>query len=1396
MKIVKKYLHIILLFFVQNNYAQISPGDPNAVPIEFRFNHELAATDSGVGLNGSFNNWLGGVFKMQQYQTNWWKVTLELLPITYEYKFVTYTDTVGQSGVTGYFTDPLNPVTGGPFNNSFMIVKPLMIYYFLPKTGTAVVNDRPNITANISFANNKQLDLARIKFSIDGTPIPNAQNYYNPTTRFFSYTPPLGLTLSSHTAILKVYTTAGDSAEATTTFNVESFISTGRYTFMFDSKSPNFDFPNPITRVDIKGKFNNQGLNAMVDPDSDGVYTYSPSLRFNEPNDYTIIVNSGLYMNDPDNPNLDGNHKTFVVKRRQNIPAYTEITPRSGTIFSANTSPLNFSAAIFRSDSAVAIDSSSIVVKYDGVAVPVTKTYYLGGYKVDVQISNATLGRHVIEYSGQDIHGNQAATTYQVFGVNPLAKGFYYVDGELDDKGFGAFQYPQNIPAGSADISELKITSSVNYDSLKFSVRVKKLSRNTRLGFLISNKIDANYSVLNKLIVKIPNWTDRGILIHLAPMNSAFLEPLKENVILLSTDSSTSNLIVQIDSSNFFQNEFSFSLSLNQLEDYLGTYSNGWHYGAFSYLKDQNGIVKVDSLLGGSNHELASNVYDFAFISEKEIQERLLANFIPTGFTGAPRIAAFGAGERGSAALRLNEIDTSFVHRKKIKIFANGGELYLDSVTVHGFAEASAGDTIQIFSANISHRTLADANGKFSKKIPLSAGANKIYAAHFGASGVVSRSASIVYERLLDDKPRAKIYNAVQGSSVTMKADSSFDPNGSALSYLWTVDSKNPAPINLSGANASTATFTAPNVKGEYYFNVTATNTSGKKGIARTVIMVSDSGIFSPDQKTWRPAWVDTQVVYSIFVRTFSPEGTFNAVTSRIPELKELGINTIWFLPIHPTTGNLGPDNPGYATTNYFDVLKNYGTRDDFKNLVQTAHQHGIRVTLDHVIQHTSVLHPFMKDANAHKQNSPYYPFYMWDANNNFQYLFTWVDLPSINYGEPATRDYLMRISRYWMHEFDVDGYRCDVAWAINDIRPEGPAYWQRFRKELKEIKPDIFLLAEADAKFTRFFESKFDAAYDWNWFLNMKNLAGGIGSIAAFDSAMQFYFDPSFPKHALPFKFLENQDEQRFIDAYGVAATKMAAALMFAAPGIPHLYAGQEVGEKTFRGIIKWDDPHQLKPYYKKLIKIRKKNKALEAGNLLRVNNSLPEKIYSFLRLKDSSNVIVTANITSSQQTAILNIPINKLSFDSTSTFYLNDELNHKTYPVLGAQLKNYSVTIPANGAQILVLSNQPLVDADDENISLPQEFSLSQNYPNPFNPSTTIRFSIPADSRVEISVYNILGEKITELLNEDIGAGFHNVVFNAQRYSSGVYFYSIKAKELNGKNTFTSVKKLMLLK
>lgn len=1396
--------HHITFFIIFNifltsssSFAQYAPGDPNAIPIEFRFTHELAPTDSGVGVNGSMNNWLNGIFPMQEVSPNLWKTTLELLPLTYEYKFVTYTDTVGQNGVTAYYTDPLNPRAGGPFNNSFLTVRNPMIYYFLPKSGSTVTTDKPTITANLAVSNSSQLNVNAISFSIDGVSVPNAAQYYNPATKMFSYTPTMGLTFAQHTALIKIETTAGDTASLSTTFTVSGFFSTGPYTFKFDSKSPNFEIIQPITRVDIKADFNSGGNSPMTDPDSDGVYTYTATLNINQQNEYTIIVNTGLYMNDPDNPDLSSNHKTRVFKTLQSVPEFRSFYPLSGASYTFPNDSVVATARLFRSDSAISISPTSLTATHNGSPIPVSWSA-VGGGTLDVRatILNPPQGRNIITFNGADLKGNQALPVKYSFGVYPPNSGFHYVDDEDDDKGDGKYLYPNGVPDGSADLQEFHISATPGNDSLEFRIKLQTISPFTRTVLLISNKIDNNYTpALQNIDLRVPEWHNRGIYIILAHPSSPNYTPSEENIIYISRTPLQTGSTIVLNSSSLLNNEFHFKLPLSLLESIMGSYHSVWLYSFFSYLKDSSGSIEITSSLGGKDYTEDSDIYDAGFFFDQKTQERLLANYSSSAMTGGPRVATIGKNQRGGLLIAPETISTVLAQTPDIHLNTYGGILYTDTVTIFGYADVAPGTIINI-KVNLSdYTTQTNSSKEFFKQVNLSDSLNTI-TAFFPLNSRIIKSAPVSFIYMKEKKPVAVVSSSISGSSVVLDGTASSDPEGSTLSFHWSQDPKNPQQVSLGNINSPTVSFTAPSKKGEYYFTLKVTDPQGLTGWTRNVIIISDTGNFTPDLTKFHSRWIDTSIVYSVFVRTFDPAGTFNAITSRMNELQDLGVDCIWFLPIHPTTEDHGPDNPGYAVTDYFDVLNLYGTKQDFRNLVNSAHEAGIKVILDHVIQHTSDLHPFMRDANRFKNHSPFYPFYMWDANNNFIYLFTWVSLPSINYSNPFTRDYLKRIGKYWVQEFDVDGYRCDVAWAINDLRPEGAAFWQSWRDGLKKMKPDAFLLAEADARYDRYFDKKFDAAYDWYWFTNIRSIIGGSSSIASLDSSIQHYLSPAFPKHAIPFKFLESQDEQRFIEAYGVASTKLAASFMFTLPGVPMLYAGQEVGEETYRGIINWTDPHLLRPFYKKLIRIRKDNPALTLGNFQRITNSTPTGVYSYLRVKDSSNALMVYNFSGNQLTTTLNVPLQSITFDSTSSFYLNDVLNNQSFAVTGQQLKNYQVTVPAKSGRIFILSNTPLVGIEDNIVQVPEQFDLFQNYPNPFNPSTTIRYSLPVSGRVQLSVFSILGEKVADIVNTNLPAGHHSAVFDGSDFASGVYFFRIEVHPFSGGDAFTAVKKMVLVK
>jgi glycosidase len=530
--------------------------------------------------------------------------------------------------------------------------------------------------------------------------------------------------------------------------------------------------------------------------------------------------------------------------------------------------------------------------------------------------------------------------------------------------------------------------------------------------------------------------------------------------------------------------------------------------------------------------------------------------------------------------------------------------------------------------------------------------------------------------------------------------------------------------------------------------------------------------------------WIDNAVVYEIFPRTFSPEGKLNKVTARLDELKALGINCIWFMPIHPS-----PTTHGYAITDYFDINPEYGTLADFRALVQEAHKRGIRVIIDVVIQHSSFLHPFMQDAYTYGPASPFYDFYIWNAPQNYHYEFTWVDLPSINYDSAATRDYLLRMIRYWFEEYDIDGVRCDVAHVIESLRPPGPAFWQEMRRMIRDLKADALLLAEADAlSLQSIFDLKFDAAYDWNIFTKIKNFIGGQLTIANFNAELNNYTPQrGFPSHALPFRFLENHDEERFIKSHNVAETKQAGALLMTLPGLPMLYAGQEVGELEFRSIINWSDPNQLRPYYQKLVQLRRQHPALQQGQLTLLNATPSEQIYAYLRASGKDVMLAAHNLSTGNVKAKIALKGLNLPFKA----YWFDELTRQGY-VHGDTLV---VNLASRASAILVPSHS-ITAVEGPAMALPRTFALQQNFPNPFNPETRLRYSVPENGRrFSLRIFNVLGQQVKTLFDGTQAAGEHEVIWDGRNSKgelagTGLYFVVMQAEN------FRAVRKMMVVR
>ena len=183
-------------------------------------------------------------------------------------------------------------------------------------------------------------------------------------------------------------------------------------------------------------------------------------------------------------------------------------------------------------------------------------------------------------------------------------------------------------------------------------------------------------------------------------------------------------------------------------------------------------------------------------------------------------------------------------------------------------------------------------------------------------------------------------------------------------------------------------------------------------------------------------AWWRNAVFYEIFVRSFYDSnndgvGDFNGMAQKLDYIQSLGVNAIWLMPIHPS-----PSYHGYDVLNYYAVNSQYGTMDDFKNLLAEAHKRDIRIIIDLVLNHTSSQHPFFADANR-DVNSAYRDWYVWSnepganfhqGNGGYYYGNFWGGMPDLNYRNPDVTEQMYEVSRYWLEDIGVDGFRIDAA--------------------------------------------------------------------------------------------------------------------------------------------------------------------------------------------------------------------------------------------------------------------------------------------------------------------------------------------------------------------------------
>ncbi len=397
------------------------------------------------------------------------------------------------------------------------------------------------------------------------------------------------------------------------------------------------------------------------------------------------------------------------------------------------------------------------------------------------------------------------------------------------------------------------------------------------------------------------------------------------------------------------------------------------------------------------------------------------------------------------------------------------------------------------------------------------------------------------------------------------------------------------------------------------------------------------------------PEWSRNAVIYEVNLRQFTPQGTLNAFLPHIDRLKDLGVDILWFMPIHPISedGRKGGLGSYYAVRDYKGVNPEFGNIDDFRQVVKAAHDAGMKVIIDWVPNHSGRDNAWVKD---HPE------WYARNAEGEMYGPYDWTDVYKFDYSNPEMRAAMTDAMQYWLREADIDGFRCDVAGEV-------PVdFWNENRPQLESVKKDIFMLAEAPNP--ELMEHAFDMDYNWP----MKDLFSAISATAG-----QYTFKGadgtvrSFPEtHAdAIYTRLEEEDTKYPLDSYqmnmvtnhdlnsweGTEFERLGnlepafAVLMYTLPGMPLIYTGQEVGlDRAFEFFLKdtppaWDSNADITNFYKTLNALKHSRPELAAGSrgakVERIATASPDVI-AFRR----GDVLTIANLGSKEVKAFKKAP------------------------------------------------------------------------------------------------------------------------------------------------------------
>jgi glycosidase len=457
--------------------------------------------------------------------------------------------------------------------------------------------------------------------------------------------------------------------------------------------------------------------------------------------------------------------------------------------------------------------------------------------------------------------------------------------------------------------------------------------------------------------------------------------------------------------------------------------------------------------------------------------------------------------------------------------------------------------------------------------------------------------------------------------------------------------------------------------------------------------LLAASGVSA--QHTNLPWWND-RVFYEIFVRSFYDSdgdgiGDLQGVIAKLDYLNDgdpnttddLGITGIWLMPVSEAASY-----HGYDVTDYRQIEADYGTAEDFAQLIDAAHARGIAVIVDLVINHTSDQHPWFLSAQT-GPDSPYADYYIWrdehpgysgpasqtvwhPLGDRFYYGLFWGGMPDLNYENPAVTTEMLDIARFWLEDMRVDGFRLD---AVKHLIEDGPQqehtpatleWLGEFHRFSESVNPAALLVGEVwsgSSQVARYVPGAVDIAFEFNLALTLVDAVRRRSQDALRDIQTQAlgYYPPG--QYAA---FLTNHDQDRVMSAFrgDVGSAKATATLLLTNPGVPFIYYGEEIGmqgqkpDERIRTPMQWtadpqhagfstvpawqppdasaaafnvagqtDDPDSLLSHYRRLIHLRNASPALRQGDWTPVDSGA-RPVYAFLRHTSAETLLIVVNL------------------------------------------------------------------------------------------------------------------------------------------------------------------------